>query len=111
MRHIIGAFSTLIFLLLHLWIGAAVLTFGAEAAAAKEYKAAVIAEIENSNFNPNVIAGCRQEATRRGYLLEVQCSTYDEEQDIRSARVRLSYSYEIPLLGISGQKMTEGVAR
>lgn len=111
MRHIIGAFSTLIFLLLNLWVGAAVLTFGAEAAAVKEYKAAVIAEIENSNFNSNVIAGCCEEALQRGYLLKVQCSTYDEEQDMRSAKVWLSYSYEIPLLGISGQKTTEGIAR
>ena len=46
-------------------------------AAAKEYKADVIAEIENSNFNPSVIAACTSQAEAEGYQLTVSDCTYD----------------------------------
>ncbi len=111
MKHIIGAFCTLLVLMLNLLLSAAVLTVSADVAAAKEYKAAVVAEIENSNFNPNVIAGCREEAALRGYSLEVTDIVYDELHDIHTAEILLQYTYEIPLLGISQVKTTRGIAR
>ena len=111
MKHIIGAFSTLTVLVLNLLLCAAVLTMSAETAAAKEYKAAVVAEIENSNFNPAVIAACQSQAAEKGYELEVTTGIYDEVRDVRMAEVLLKYQYEIPLLGISDQRVTRGVAR
>lgn len=98
-------------LMLNLLLCAAVLTMSAEAAAAKEYKAAVVAEIENCNFNPRVIEACRTQAAERGYTLEVTTGVYDENQDVRMAEVLLKYRYEVPLLGISGEHTTRGVAR
>lgn len=111
MKHIIGAFSTLTILILNLLLCAAVLTMSAGTAAAKEYKAAVVAEIENSNFNPAVIAACQSQAAEKGYELEVTTATYDADRDVRMAEVLLTYHYEIPLLGISGEQVTRGVAR
>ena len=49
MKNIISAFTTLFFYLLCVFGAAALLTASAQTAAAKEYKADVIAEIENSS--------------------------------------------------------------
>ena len=68
MKNIINAFTTLFFYLLCVFGAAALLTASAQTAAAKEYKADVITEIENSDFNQAVchIAGYRQlQATRK----------------------------------------------
>lgn len=111
MKHVIGAFCTLTVLCLNLFICVSVLTVSADAAAAKEYKAAVVAEIENSNFNPNVIAACKEQAALCGYSLEVNSCVYDELYDLRTAEVLLTYTYEIPILGISDTKVTRGIAR
>ena len=43
-----------------------VVSVSGQIAAAKEYKADVIAEIENSNFNPSVIAACTSQADEVG---------------------------------------------
>ena len=51
MKNIISAFTTLFFYLLCVFGAAALLTASAQTAAAKEYKADVIAEIENSDFS------------------------------------------------------------
>lgn len=111
MKHIIGAFSVLMILLLHIFIGVAVITVNAEVAAVKEYKAAVVAEVENSNFNPAVIAECKAQAAKRGYSLQVTECLYDEERDLRTAEVVLTYTYKIPLLGITNTRTTRGIAR
>lgn len=111
MEKIIAAFSTLLVLLLVILGSAAVMNTGADVAAAKEYKADVIAEIENSDFNPYVIAECIRQAQAAGYQLSVSGLTYDEDNNIQTAEVILAYSYEIPLFGISKTHETRGIAR
>ena len=111
MKYIVEVFSVLTMLMLNLFVCIAVLSVSADVAAAKEYRAGVIAEIENSNFNPGVIDGCRVQASQQGYELEVSPCVYDENYDRRIAEVRLTYSYEIPLLGVSQQRVTRGIAR
>lgn len=111
MKHMIGAFGTLIILVINILICIAVITVSGYVAEAKEYKAAVVAEIENSNFNPNVIDSCIRQAGERGYHLQVQSSIYDADYDIRTAEVILSYTYRMPLFGIEETKTTRGIAR
>lgn len=111
MRNIIGAFSALLMLVLNLFLCISVSSSSAAVAAAKEYKADVIAEIENSNFNPAVIDACIQQARELGYSLEVNGYVYDEAHDIQSAEVMVTYSYEMPLFGIAKTQMTRGIAR
>ena len=62
MKHIIGAFGTLVVLMMNIFICISVSNASGMAAEAKEFKAAVVAEIENSNFNPNVINACIAQA-------------------------------------------------
>lgn len=111
MKQIIGAFGTLIVLMLNLFICITVANASGAVAEAKEYKAAVIAEIENSNFNVNVINGCIAQAQVAGYGLSVTNCTYDANHDIQTAEVVLTYKYEMPLFGISETKTTRGFAR
>lgn len=111
MKYIIEAFSILTVLMLNLAVCIAVLSVSARVAAAMEFKADMIAEIENSNFNPNVIDACRGQAALEGYSLEVTPCMYDPDYDRCVAQVCLTYDYEIPLLGITGQRVTRGIAR
>lgn len=111
MKHIVEGFSVLFVLTLNLFLAVGVLTVTAKVAEAKEYKAAVTAEVENSNFNPNVIAACIQDAAAQGYALEVELCEYEEEEGRQIAEILLTYDYEIPLLGVSGQRVTRSIAR
>lgn len=111
MKHIVSAFSMLAVLILNLMVGTVLLSVSAKAAEAKEYKAEVVAEIENSNFNPHVIADCIRRASERGYELTVNRSIYDERTGDGAAEVLLEYGYELPLFGIAEKKVTRGIAR
>lgn len=111
MKYIIEAFSVLTIFMIHLFLCIGVLTASADVAAAKQYNADVVAEIENSNFNPNVIAACETQAQAQGYLLEVIPAVYSGSTERYTAQVKLTYSYKIPVLGISQQRVTRGIAR
>lgn len=111
MKHIISAYAILFVLLCNVGICVQLVGASGQTAAAREYKAAVVAEIENSNFNPNVIAECINQAAAAGYSLEVRTSTYNADYDIQSAEVILEYSYSMPLFGISETRTTRGIAR
>ena len=79
-------------------------------AAAKEYKADVIAEIENSDFNRDVISSCISQAQSAGYTLTVTPSANADGETV-SADVILSYDYKMPVFGIEKTHMTRGIAR
>lgn len=111
MKQIVGAFSILFILLLNTFLGIALLNVSSEAAAAKEYKAAVIAEIENSNFNNNIMRQCVSDANAKGYQLEIRNCLYDVYRNIQTAEVILHYQYRIPLFGITQVKTVKGIAR
>ena len=111
MKYIVEAFGVMLVLIMNLFLCIGVVSVSTDVAAAREYKADVIAEVENSNFNPGVIAACVQQAQNLGYNMEVNGYVYDEEHDIQSAEVRIIYSYKIPLFGISKTQMTRGIAR
>ena len=89
---------------------AALLTASAQTAAAKEYKADVIAEIENSDFNRDVISSCISQAQSAGYTLTVTPSANADGETV-SADVILSYDYKMPVFGIEKTHMTRGIAR
>lgn len=111
MKHIIEAFSVLVVLVLNLCLCIGMITVSADVAAAKEWKADVIAEIENSDFNPRVIDGCKEQAAQMGYVLEVNTGSYNGARERCVADVRLTYDYKIPLLGISKSRVMQGIAR
>lgn len=111
MKQIVGAFSILLVLALNMFICAGVISASGQVAEAKEYKADVIAEVENSNFNPNVIGVCMEQASAAGYELQITNCLYDAYDNIQTAEVLLKYKYTIPVLGLEGIKSTRGIAR
>ena len=111
MRNIISAYAILFILMCNIAVCIQLTGASGQTAAAKEYKADVVAEIENSNFNPNVIAACISQADAVGYNLEVRNCTYDEILNLQSAEVILEYSYSMPLFGITETRTTRGIAR
>ena len=111
MKHIITAYGALIVFVLNIFMCITVSNATASMAEAKEYKAHVVAEIENSNFNPNVINACVAQAQTAGYTLSVTNCIYDENHNIQTTEVILTYTYKLPLFGISQTKTTRGIAR
>lgn len=111
MKQIISAFCTLLVLVMNILICIGVSVTSGQVAEAKEFKADVIAEIENSNFNPNVIEGCITQAAAAGYDLKVTDCLYDEDNNAQIAEVILSYQYDIPVFGLKETKTTRGIAR
>ena len=61
MKYIIEVFSVMLVLVFNLLLCISMLGVSADVAAAKEFKAAMIAEIENSDFNPYVMAARRRQ--------------------------------------------------
>lgn len=111
MERIIGAYSILMMIVLNIFLCISMNFTSIRTAEAKEYKASVIAEIENSNFNPNVIAVCETQAQAAGYDLDIINCQYDENNFVSSAEVVLTYSYQIPVFNITETKSTRGIAR
>ena len=111
MKNIIDAYGTLFVLMLNVFACIAVTNASTISVEAKEFKAAVISEIENSNFNPYVINSCKNQAQEAGYTLEITNCIYDEYQNIQTAEIVLTYSYYLPLFHIAETKTTRGIAR
>lgn len=111
MEQIFKIFTALIIVTLQFFLCICVFLSCEQRERADSVKASVIAEIENSNFNESVIHACIETAKENGYELAVDTAVYEKEQDLVLADVTLSYTYEIPLLGVKQTKTLEGVAR
>lgn len=111
MKIIIEIYGIIMMLMLTMQTGLSVVSAQEQTALAKRYKAAVIAEVENSNFNPAVISTCINKAAASGYTLTVTTAVYDEAYDIEIANIELTYSYRLPLFGIEQTRTTKGIAR
>ena len=86
MRQIIGAFGILFIMMANIFICTGLIGASGQVAAAKEYKSQVVAELENSNFNPGVIDACKKKAAEDGYELEISDCVYDARQNMRGDR-------------------------
>lgn len=111
MRQIINTFSVLLAFVFITFICLSVNGAAIASAEAKEYKEDVIAQIENSNFNPNIIDACKVQAQSAGYTLDITNCEYDENNFISCAEVVLTYKYTLPLFSLEETKTTRGIAR
>lgn len=111
MAQIFQFFTNLLLMLLGFFICISVVAGVFQKVQADEYKADVIAEIENSNFNENVLRSCTEQAVQAGYIININPCLYDADGDVQLAEVILTYSYEVPLLGIHEEKQLRGMAR
>lgn len=111
MGQVIKTYLGLFFILLTGLVGIGVVTAGVQSAAARNYHADVIAEIECSNFNDGVIAACKTQAQEAGYDLTVRAMTYDARGKQKTAEIILTYDYAIPVLNLITEHEVRGFAR
>lgn len=111
MRQIISTYGSLTVFLLIIFLCMAMNVAPVVTAEAKEFKASIVTEIENSNFNPNVIQACKTQAQNAGYELNLVNCKYDENNFISSAEVVLNYKYNVPGFNITESKSTRGIAK
>lgn len=111
MEQIFKIFTGIMILTFHFFLCICVFLACEQRERADDVKSNIIAELENSNFNENIIASCIQFAKENGYEVTIDKAVYDKEQDLILADVELSYTYEIPVLGLKQTKTLEGVAR
>ena len=80
---------------------------------ARDYHAAIVDEIEESNHAQDVIDMCKEEAKKNGYELIVESyqSDSDEGNDSMISKVTLKYNYKINFLKIKSNHEIIGYAR
>lgn len=125
MSQIIKAFTGVFFLLLFVMLGSGIISAQLESARAREYKDAVVAEIENSGFNPNVMNSCIRQAGADGYQLKITVyqegeqaveinhageTTASQFRNVTMAEVVLHYEYKIAFLNYSSSRSVRGYA-
>lgn len=80
---------------------------------AQNYHAAVVTEVEASDFSDEVIGGCIQNAKDNGYVMEDGTSglTIQKEGELQTAEITLKYRYTIPILNMMMEHEIKGYAR
>ncbi|MEY8518352.1 hypothetical protein AALC25_15890 [Lachnospiraceae bacterium 29-84] len=112
MGQVIKAYLGIFFLLLIGLVGIGVVAAGLEVAAARNYHADVVSQMECSNYNPAVIAACKAQAQEAGYGLRVEPLVYDSAGGSQQmAEVVLSFEYAIPILNLVSDHEVRGFAR
>ncbi len=123
MSQVLKAFMGMFFLLALLLLGVGILSAQTDVSDALDYKADIIAELENSNYNAEVLNACIRQANENGYSLEI--TTYAQENRVVSytapnavdttevvmAEVKLTYPYRIGFLNALTEHQVRGYAR
>lgn len=123
MSQVIKAFLGLFFMISLILLGSGILAAQMDVSDALDYKADIIAELENSNFNSDVLNACIRQAQENGYKLEVKtfseggasvCYTDPSAVDTKNvvmAEVKLTYPYRIGFLNAVTEHQVRGFAR
>lgn len=123
MSQVIKSFMGMFFLLALLLLGVGILSAQTDVSDALDYKADIIAELENSNYNAEVINACIRQANENGYSIEIKTfapgnqtvsyTTPDaaDTTKVVMAEVKLKYVYRIGFLNAVTEHQVRGYAR
>lgn len=112
MSTIIKAYTAIFLVLMAVFLSVGILSTTIDVQNARDYHAACVNEIENSNHAPSVISALVSEATSNGYTLDVDSYTNSTGNYIYTvSKVTLKYNFSIPLLNIQIDKEILGYAR
>ncbi len=113
MSSVIKSYVSIILIVVATLVLVGIISVTVDVQNARDYHAAVVNEIENSNHAGTVIEACKTEATENGYTLSVE--TYSNNSDGKSnsiiSKVVLKYDYAINFLSVSSEKEIVGYAR
>lgn len=107
MRGIVSQSVLFFFLVLLMWTGVSYVSQNMRYGSAREFYCSVIRQIENSAFDEEVMAACRERAGELGYQLSIR--QYGENK--RDARVTLEYEYTFPVTQKKKKYTINGYAR
>lgn len=107
MSQAIKAFLGIFFLMMLMLLGCEITGAQMSSVYARDYKAAVMAEISDSGCNQNVIDSCVAQAREDGYDLDVLVW---EQNGHRIAEVTLEYEYRISFLNYTNRYKLRGYA-
>lgn len=123
MSQIVKMFMGIFFLLMLSFLGIGIISAQLEVIQAQDYKADVIAELENSNYSPSVINACITQAEECGYNIAVKLYKKGQEailytqpqvtetKEVQMAEVIVSYPYSIGFLNSFTKHQVRGFAR
>lgn len=113
MSSVIKSYLVILLIILSVFVFTGIISANADMQNARDYHAAVVNEIENSNHANNVIEACKTEALTNDYELVV--TTYLNNSDASSnamiTKVVLKYTYTIDFLSIASSQEIVGYAR
>lgn len=123
MSQVFKTFMGVFFILMLLMLGMGIISAQIDVSDALDYKSDIIAELENSNYNPSVLNSCIRQAEENGYSLEIK--TYvpggtsvvytapdaNDTTDVVMAEVVLTYPYTIQFLNSVTNHQVRGYAR
>ncbi len=107
MSQIIKAFTGIFFLMMLMLLGCGIVSAQMSSVYARDYKSAVITELEDSGCNQFVIESCMEQAKKDGYGLDIRVL---EKDGTRMAEVTLEYDYRLPFLNYTGRYQLKGYA-
>lgn len=113
MSTIIKTYVGIFILLLSVFAMAGVMSATIDANNARDYHAAVMAEIEDSNFAPSVITACQTQAEQAGYELLIDSDSIVRDEDGKPTlmEVVLRYQYRIDFFQVLSTQQIRGFAR
>lgn len=107
MKVVVSQFVLFFFIMLMLWVGVTYVSQNVQYSRAKQFFRDVTHSLQMSNFDNQVKQLCETEAKKRGYTLHVQL--YGD--DMRDARVTLTFAFLYPLIHKKETYTVEGYAR
>lgn len=124
MSQVVRAFTGIFFLMLLTLLGSGIIGAQLESSYARDYKEAVVAELENSGLSTTVMNACMRQARENGYELTLwiyqtgkEPVFLDEEteevfltEETEMVEVLLNYDYSIPFLGYLSKHSLRGYA-
>ena len=99
MKGLPGYFIGIILLLLLSLMGTSLVTGSIAAENARNFHASAVSQIENSNYNPEVISSLYREADRLGYELE-PVEVREIIPNRRMCEVVVKYTYSVGILDV-----------
>ena len=85
---------------------ACLITADINVASARDAYTTYVLELQDSNFADDVVQACLDDATSRGYSINI--TVYDNGGGDRSGNIELQYDYSIGLIGYTTQRYIRG---
>lgn len=123
MGQVVKSFLGIFFAFLVVTTGITVITMQMQVSEARSFKDSVVASIENSDFNAEVLNSCFTEAGEQGYRmavtvygkdggsLEFDSAAVTEAHVEEAGKARVFLTYEVNVFGKKFEKSMQGTAK